>query len=99
MRYPFMTMLSASLILAGHCWAGCSCDQPLRPILPRQLADEIEAQQLQQKVDEYEVNMRTFQECLVRCLNELETERNSVLEDWQRLMETENARQEQEKKR
>ena len=79
-----MTLLCLVPVLA---WGDCLCKEPPRPELPPDKPTAREMNQTNSEVSAYAEAMKQYRECLVKCVRGAERDMNSIVTDWNELVD------------
>ena len=65
----------------------CLCKEPVRPELPPDKPTVAEMGQTNGEVSAYAEAMKQYRECLVKCVRSAERDMNSIVTDWNELVD------------
>ncbi len=91
MRFILLLALSFSLLPVSGGWADCICKEPLKPELPSGKADAKEMALAGKDVDDYAGKMKSYRECLVKCMEKADNDLAAVVSGWNYAVDTYNA--------
>lgn len=91
MRFILVLSMLLWLLPVSAGWAECTCKEPLKPELPSGKANAKEMATAGKEVEDYAKKMKTYRDCLVKCINGADNDLSAVVSGWNYAVDTFNA--------